>query len=245
MRAKFVSNLSNVQKFMAGTTRVEKRGALEASWQLVEGDPGLGKTKTLEWWSTQKSVVLLRAKSGWTLPWALRDLVTELGVRPEGRSEQLFNQAMQGVARQHMPIIVDEIEHTFKDRRVIEMLRDISDLTCTPIIIGGMSGVSKSLKRFDQIYSRIADVTVFDFCTLEDVATCCAELCEGTEIADDLVAQIHVRTSGRLREIMNAIAEVERHGRKHGKKIMTVADMPLTALTNDGRARSVAARRSA
>ena len=245
MRAKFVSNLSNVQKFMAGTTRVEKRGALEASWQLVEGDPGLGKSRTLEWWATQKDVVLLRAKSSWTPSWALRDLLTELGLRPDGRHEQLFNTALAAIARQRKPIIVDEIQHCLKDKRVVEVFRDISDMTLTPVIIGGHLGISRTLKRFDQIYSRIADVTVFDYCTLEDVAICCTELCEGIEIAEDLVAQIHLRTSGRLREMMNAIAEVERFGRKHGKKIMAAADIPLTSLTNDGKARSAAVRLSA
>lgn len=242
MRAKFVQNLSNVQKFMVGTVRVEKRGAAEACWQLVEGNPGYGKTKTLEWWATQRNAAYLRAKSGWTLNWALRDLVTELGEKPYGRSENLFNQALQRIATSHKTVIVDEIDHALHDRRVIEMLRDLSDLTATPIVIGGHHGVSKSLARYEQIYSRIADVTFFQACTLDDVATACAELCDGTSIADDMVAQIHERTGGRLREIMNAIAEVERFGRKVGKKSVGAADMQLSLLTNDGRARGATHR---
>lgn len=245
MRAKFVEDLTNVQRFIAGTTRVEKRGAVEACWQLVEGDPGYGKTKALEWWATQHDAPYIRAKSGWTLNWALRDLVTELGEKPYGRSENLFNQALQRVARNQKPIIVDEIEHTLHDRRVIEMLRDISDLTATPIIIGGMSGVSKQLRRHEQIYSRIADVTIFEAATEKDVATCCAQLCEETTAAPDMIAEIHKRTGGRLREVMNAIAEVERFGRRHGKKEVSAAEMPLTLLTNDGRARATMPRRVA
>lgn len=238
MRAEFVSNLSNVQKFAAGVARVEKRGAIEACWHLAEGDPGLGKTRTLEWYGTQEDAVILRAKSGWTLHWALRDLVTELGERPASRSEHMFEQALQRVAREAKPIIVDEIEHTFHDRRVIEMLRDLSDLTALPIIIGGHSGVSKSLRRYEQIYSRIAVVTEFQYCTADDVAQVCDQLVEGTSIAPDLVALIHQRTGGRLREVMNAVAEAERVGRKRGLKEICAADMPVANLTNDGRARS-------
>lgn len=246
MRAKFVDELSNVKRFVAGTTRVERRGAVESCWQLVEGEPGYGKTKTLEWWATQHDAPYMRAKSGWTLNWALRDLVTELGEKPYGRSENLFNQALQRIARREgKPIIVDEIEHTLHDRRVIEMLRDLSDLTATPIIIGGMSGVSKSLRRYDQIYSRIADVTIFQACSEEDVAIVCAALCEDTTAAPDMIREIHSRTGGRLREVMNAIAEVERFGRKSGKDTVNAADMPLTLLTNDGRARSASPRRAA
>lgn len=238
MRAEFVSNLSNVQKFAAGVARVEKRGAIEACWHLAEGDPGLGKTKTLEWYATQEDAMLLRAKSGWTLHWALRDLVTELGERPAGRSEHMFEQVLQRVARELKPIIIDEVEHTFHDRRVIEMLRDLSDLTSVQVIIGGMSGVSKTLRRYEQIYSRIAVVTEFQYCSVEDVAAVCDQLVEGTSVAPDLAALIQQRTGGRLREVMNAVAEVERFGRKRGLKEVGAADMPVVNLTNDGRARA-------
>lgn len=238
MRAEFVSTISNVERFTAGVARVEKRGAAEACWQLAEGDPGLGKSETLQWYAAQKEACLLRAKSGWTLHWALRDLVTELGERPEGRSEQMFEQALNRVARSAArPIIVDEIEHAMRDKRVIEMLRDLSDLTNVPIIIGGMSGVAKILRRYEQIYSRIAVVTEFQYATVADVAEVCKQLVEGTTIGDDLVAAIHERTAGRLREVMNAIAEAERFGRKRGLKEIGVADMPLVSLTNDGRSR--------
>jgi hypothetical protein len=245
MRAVFVNKLSNVQKFMAGTIRVEQRGAVEACWHLAEGDPGKGKSRTLEYWATQHDAVLLRAKSGWTLNWALRDLVTELGETPSRRSEQLFHQAMMRIARGGKPIVVDEIDHALHDRRVIEMLRDISDLTATPIIIAGMSGVGRALRRYEQIYSRIAVVTTFEDCTLEDVALICTELCE-VDVEETLAATIHERTAGRLREIMNAVKEVERHGKKRGLQRVTAAEMPLALLTNDGRPRgAIQARRRA
>lgn len=238
MRAVFVSNLTNVKRFQNGITRVEKRGAVEACWQLVEGEPGLGKSRTLAWYASHNDVTFLRAKSGWTLAWALRDLVGALGESPKGRSEHLFNVALQRIAKEGRTIIVDEIEHCLQDRRVIEMLRDISDLTATPIIIGGMSGVSRALRRYEQIYSRIADVTEFGACSVDDVAEICSQIMEETSASSSMIETIHQRTGGSLREIMKAVAEVERFGRKQGLEVVNETQIPLTSLTNDGRARS-------
>ncbi|WOF75344.1 ATP-binding protein [Parvibaculaceae bacterium PLY_AMNH_Bact1] len=248
MRPIFVKNLTNVERFLAGIQRVAQRGAPEACWQLVMGSPGLGKTKTLEWWATQNDDhVYLRAKSGWRLNWALRDLVTELGEMPANRSEKLFEQALRGLAGSGRNVVVDEIEHAMHDTKVIEMLRDISDLTETHIIIGGMTGVDKKLKRYQQIYSRITDVMRFEMCTVKDVHRVCESLAEASsgvplKIEDDLVNAIHARTEGRLRSVLNAVKEVERHARKGGLKSIAATDMQLSLLTNDGKARTTAKR---
>jgi len=248
MRPLFVQDLTNVKRFLAGIQRVSKRGAPEACWQLVMGAPGLGKTKTLEWWATQQAEhVYLRAKSGWTLHWALTDLVTELGEKPAYRSDKLFEQAMKRLAGSGRDIVVDEIEHTMRDTKVIEMLRDISDLSGTHIIIGGMTGVDRQLKRHEQVYSRIADVTTFEMCTDKDVETLCNKLAERSKgvalnIEQDLMVEIRARTGGRLREVMNAVAEVERHARKNSLEAISLSQMDISLLTNDGKARSLRVR---
>lgn len=237
MRKHFVQELSSVAKFMAGTGRIIKRSAVEANWQLVEGRPGFGKTRSLEWWSVQKNAVYVRARSKWTPNWALKDILGLLGVEPNGNSHSaMYNQVSELLAAKgpDVPLIVDEIEHAFKGD-VIELLRDISDVTNTPIVIGGMEGVSRKLKRYQQVYSRIADVTFFGPATEKDAQTLCAELCE-VGVEDELAEIVRKRNDGSLRKMMNAIGEVERFGRKLRKDIVTAADMAghLHVLTNDG-----------
>jgi hypothetical protein len=235
MRAKFVS-VSNVDRFMAGRDKVARRGAPEASWHLVMGEPGYGKSRTLTWHKIQTRSVVLRAKSGWTLNWALRDLVTDLGLLPERSREKLYEQAVTACAIQQRDIIIDEIEHALRHGEIIEAFRDLSDEVEVPIIIGGMKGVDKRLKRYPQIYSRIAAVTEFRKCTVDDVRLCCDELCE-VKTADDLIPLIHSHTAGRLREVLNYIAEVERIGKRTGNAV-TAADLNGRILTNDGKPRS-------
>lgn len=236
MKAIFVENVTNVSRFLAGRDAVERRGAPEASWHLVMGKPGFGKTGTMTWHSLQSNTILLRAKAGWTLNWALRDLVSELGLQPERSKERLYDQAITACAIQQRHIIVDEIEHALPDRKIIEAFRDISDEVLVPIIIGGMSGVDRRLKHYEQIYSRIACVTEFQACTVEDIQKCCDGLLE-IDVADDIAPLILQHTAGRLREVINYLAELERRGKKLGGSI-SAADLAGKILTNDGQSRS-------
>lgn len=237
MRNRFVQT-SNITAFMAGVERVKARGAIEASWQLLEGVPGLGKSRALTWWASKNEFPFVRAKKGWTVNWALRDLMSQLGEPPARSTEVMLNAAIASITASGQTLIVDEIEHAMAGG-IIEVLRDISDFADSPIIIGGMHGVGARLKRYPQIYSRISDVTVFKPATLADVRLCCDELAE-VPFADDLVKAIHVQTGGRFREVMNAIAFAERAGRR-AQGPVTLEHISAKELTNDRRPEARAA----
>ena len=209
----------NVEAFLNGITTVEDRGAPEASWMLVEGLAGVGKTKTLEWFATQHDAIHLRCKASYTAHWFLRELVTELGVQPKRKTEDLFNQAIGILARSARAIIIDEIEHALKDTKVLETIRDISDLTEVLVVVAGMEGVRSKLARFPQISSRISDVVEFLPPSVQDVRILCDTICE-VAVADDLVNEIHRQSGGRMRLVLNAIKKVEQHGlRNKGKTV--------------------------
>lgn len=243
MRKIFVEGVSNVQRFLSDVRRVEERGAEEASWQLVEGDAGLGKTHTLHWWRVQKNAVYVRLKSKTTVRWLLRDLVQALDEDPRHSIEALFNQVVPLVALQQRPIIIDEIDHGLHDARVIEALRDITDFTFTPLIIGGYRGIDNRIKAYGQIHSRITSVTTFEQATLADVQVMFNSLCE-VPFADDVPERVLARSNGYLREIKNSIAAVERIG-KRTRSTVTLDELPDKALTNDGRTRLATGQRRA
>lgn len=240
MRPEFLKDTDNVSRFLAGVQRVKQSGASEACWHLVEGDPGYGKSRTLLWWSVREQDVLLRAKSGWTLHWALKELVTALGYQPTGRTDALFQTALGALAGSKRGIHVDEIDHTLRDTRVLEMLRDISDLTGTHITVAGHTGVGNSLRRHAQVYSRISNVTVFGPCDVHDVRKICDGLAEASKgqklhLKDDLVGEIHRRTGGRLRDVKKALANVERVASKLGLAEIGLHEVPVEVLTSDGK----------
>ena len=72
--------------------------------------------------------------------------------------------------------------------------------------------------------------------SLEDVGEFCKQLAE-VQIDVDLVGEIHRQSTGRVREILNAIATVEQTARRNGKPSATLQDMAGQVLTHDWQAR--------
>ena len=96
MKRKFVKT-RNAKGFMSALTKLEARGAEEACLMVVDGQPGLGKTATVQWWAVQNGAVFLRAKKEWSPRWMLRELLEELRVRPAYSFEQMYRQAIEAL----------------------------------------------------------------------------------------------------------------------------------------------------
>ncbi|MDO8837981.1 MAG: ATP-binding protein [Parvibaculum sp.] len=239
MRHEFLIDTKNVSRFLTGVKRVQESGAPEACWQLCQGEPGYGKTATLEWHATQGRHVYLRAKSSWTLRSMYQELTLAVGHQPHGKNSDMFHTILGALAGTGQKVLVDEVQHAMHDIRLIETLRDISDMTLTPIIIGGHSGLSARLRRYPQIFSRLSDVTEFGPATEADVRKMCDALAESAKneplaFENDLVAEITRRTQGCLRDVKKAIANAERVARKAGRASIALADVPVELLTSDG-----------
>lgn len=244
MRTRFVQT-SNVKAFLAALTSVESRAAREAGMLLVSGPAGHGKSRTAQWWAAMTDAVYVRAKAGMTPHWILTELVTELGFAPERSTEALFGQALTALATKPRAIVVDEVEHTLHDSRVLETVRDVSDLVENTVVLVGMERVHARIKRHAQISSRIARVVQFRAASVEDVALCCREMAE-VDVADDLVKEVHAQTQGRLRLVVNAVALIETHAKRNRMAEVSLRDVAGQVLVHDwqsGRNVAVAARR--
>lgn len=237
---------SNYERFRTGVTAVENRGAAEASLMLVVGEPGFSKSVIVERWAVEKKAVYLRAKVEWTPSRFLGELAESLAVDTGGKTKEVFGRVISAIGRNQTPIVVDEVQHTLANRaRVLEAIRDISDLTETLVVlVAGEERVLPKIARFPQIRSRIAKVVEFMPATVDDIARCCAELA-GVEVARDLVEEIHRQTDGRMRDAINAIARIEQAAKRNGQKKVNAADFAGKALVEDWQARRPAGRRGA
>ena len=61
MKNEFV-NTANVKNFLKGMTALSMRGAREACLMVIDGKPGLGKTRALSFWACRNDCVFVRAK---------------------------------------------------------------------------------------------------------------------------------------------------------------------------------------
>lgn len=233
MYNKFVRT-ANVLKFLAGYTALQKRGAEESCIMLVAGQAGLGKTRTIRWWAAQPDVdaVYIRATSGITQHWILAEIVREMGETPHRYIEYCFAQALKLVALQRRPIIIDEGEHCLHDPKVLESVRDLSDLTEVPVILVGYQEIKSKLARYPQISSRISALVEFKPLEAPQVKTICTELCE-IAITDDAHQRIYKETKGYTRGLKECISTIEAHAERNNLKTVTAADLTGVNLMSD------------
>lgn len=228
---------SNYERFRTGISVVENRGAAEASLMLVTGESGYGKSETVDQWAIQSGAAYLRAKEGWTPPYFMAELAEHLKIDTRGRAKDMFGRISGFIGMQQIPLVIDEVDHCLRNNaRVLEAVRDLSDLTEVLVILVGMEQVQAKIARHAQISSRISKVVEFQPTTIEDVVLSCKQLAE-VEILPELVAEIHRQSSGRMREIMNAIRNCERTAQRNGIDKIGLPEMAGQSLTHDWQAR--------
>lgn len=236
MKKQFVKT-ENYERFRTGITAVENRGAAEASLMLVTAEAGFGKSTTVDHWAIQSGAAYVRAKEGWTPAWFKSELAENLKIDTRGRPKDVFARIAGYIGSNQIPIVIDEVEHCLENNAaVLEAVRDLSDLTEVLVILVGMDQVQARIARHRQISSRIARVVEFQPASINDVLVTCKQLAE-VEIADDLIAQIHRDSGGRMRDIMNAIATIENTAKRNGATQVTLADMAGQSLTHDWQSR--------
>lgn len=244
MRAKFVET-SNVKRFLGALSALEARGAEEACLMVVDGAPGLGKTTTLKHWVAQTGSVYLRAKKEWTPSWFINELLESLRVHPPHAFQRKYAKALEelgqrqsnaAMERRQFGLVIDEADHVSSRSAILETIRDLSDMIEMPTILVGMGRVNDHLSRFPQVASRVSQKVRFEKADLADITALIRERCE-VPVAKDLVEFVLKVSQGYNREVLEAIANIERFGLRFepGENGITLEDMAGQVIVNDRR----------
>lgn len=241
MKPVFVKT-ENVQKLMVGLSALERRGAGEACLMVIDGLPGLGKSRALSWFAAQNDCPFVRAKKEWTPNWMLAELLAALNIaHPPHGFEKRFALCLETLAAradaaaragENFAVIVDEVDYIARSDKMLSSLRDLSDFLEIPFLLVGMGKVRHGLKHFPQVTSRIGQYVEFKPLTRDDVAGMVNGLCDVT-VQADLIALIHDYSKGFVREIKEAIASVERVAHRNGLREAGCMEMAGQVLMND------------
>ena len=239
MRKQFVKT-ENYSRFTSGIQAVEQRGAAEAGMMLVHGAPGFGKSHIVGHWAVETRAAFLRANVDWTPKYFLVELakVEAVKVDPTGTAQQLFSRLVERFGEAQIPIVIDEAEFALhQGAAALEKVRDLSDRAETTVVLIGMESIQQTIARYKQIASRIAQVVDFKPSTLADVEQACRQLAE-VSMTPALMAEVHRLSGGRMREVLNVIAAVERIAAINGQSAVDVADLEGAALSFDWQTRT-------
>ena len=240
MRSNFIQT-KNTQRFLDGMGKLEKRGASEACFMVIDGKPGLGKTRTLNSWATKNNCIFIRAKKQWTPNWMLSELLDALHIDPNHMFKKMFTQAIKALDSRYvqaqrdggnLAIIVDEADHISRKLDLLETLRDLTDHLEIPVILVGMGKVRDNLTKAPQIASRVGQYVQFTPLDFDD----CKLFINGiSEIpADDSLIGFTERHSlGFSREMKEAVVNIEKFGKRNGLELVSLKDMRGELLMND------------
>jgi len=234
MKNTFVET-GNVRRFLSALSALDARGAQEACLIVVDGEPGLGKTTTLKHWVAQNNCIYLRAKKEWKPGWFANELLDSIRAEQPHSFEKKYAKCLQELAmrqntalmeRRTFGLVIDEADHISSKSAILETIRDISDMIELPTILVGMGKVNEHLKRFPQVLSRVSQKVKFDRLDVADVRRLVAGRCE-VAVAEDLVRFVHHASGGYNREVLEAIASIERFGLRFdaGDDGVTMRDM--------------------
>ena len=242
MKNAFVET-ENVRRFQQALSALERRGAREACLMVNDGLPGLGKTTALHRWATQTGAIFVRAKKEWTPSWFLNDLLAQFRISPPHSYQKRYAAALEAmlqaqtacvVQKKTFAVVIDEADHISRNSRIMESIRDFSDMGDIVFILVGMGKIRDNLTAFPQVASRIGQYVRFEQATREDVAAFFNVRCE-VPVADDVIDFTHRVTNGFNREILEAMATVERVGRRNGGKPVDLGQLAGQPLVNDRR----------
>lgn len=213
MKKGFVKT-ENFKRLAEAQKNVERRGAREAGLVLIKGHYGIGKSELTERWAADSGWVFVRAKETWTVRGLLDELADKMGVSRAGNAKEVQARIIGRLAIDMVPMIIDEADFLLKGKgsrttaNMLEAVRDITDLTGSTCFLVGMENFPAKVAVHGHIASRVAKVVELLPLSLQDVKATIAAKAEIT-IDDELVAEIHKQAAGRMRLVLNAIANVE------------------------------------
>ena len=225
---------SNHERFMSGLSAMKQRGASEACIMLLIGDPGTGKSCTVDHWGSEQQAIYIEGMPGMSLSFVWDYLSDQTGVKGQSKFDK-FKLMVDYFKRTRQPIILDEAQHGFPNKaECIETLRRIAEQAGSILILVAHTSEQHRFgeHRLAHIATRISNVTELKPACLDDAALYIKELCE--IVCDEAVAGIvHEQSRGRFRLMANAVITLERIGAKLGKASLTAADVKGYRLCED------------
>mgnify|MGYP002625263599 CR=1 FL=1 len=207
MNTKTFVKTKNVKKFVSLMDRLKKLPPNIPKLALVYGSHGLGKTQTLIWWATKNDAIYIRANNDITQNGLLKEILLDLSIRPFHSMQDNLDEIVKQLKTDPKIIIVDEVDYLFS-RNAIEILRDIQDLTATPIVLSGMGNVDIKIARYKHFEDRIYKKLKFEHYDESDIQEILTEMTD-LRFTPDAIKYLATRTN-QFRKIVQTLDELEK-----------------------------------
>lgn len=198
---------------------------------LVYGPTGYGKTTGCTWLVNQVRGVYVRAMSLWSPKTMLEAIGRELDLDTQRLTlAGMVDRIVQRLAETGRPLFIDEADYIVESKRLVDTLRDIHDMSTSPVILIGMTGIDRRLRSHPQLTGRMAQWVEFHGLDASDVSMLASGLCEikvEQDILDDLSRRASPAGGGaEVRRVVVGLGNVEQYARRRGMTAIALADLP-------------------
>lgn len=233
----------NYQTLVATVTQMEQRGAREASFILVLGEPTLGKSAAVSRIAIDLGAAVFRCKETWT-PRALLDEMAEVfKLDKRGRNQEVQARIIRHLARARTLLVFDEIQHIAKGTAsAMECIRDITDMTeVIAILVAGTEEVETQISRHPQIASRIGATVQFTRLNETDYMSLVKQK-STVELDKPLLVRLYTESAGKARLVLNGLGQIERVAKANNATRATAEMLEGIVLCEEWQARRAGRR---
>lgn len=196
------TNVRNFSVMMTNLSASRGEGRLAA----VHSRAGRGKTVTTQHWAAANNAVYLRMQTVWRTSelYFLQGLCLETGVEgaPPHRKAPAFAAVVDRLLAEPRTVFLDEIEKL--PAFMLDVVRDLSDLSAAPFVLIGEEELCPAMKRNRRVWSRTYQQLEFKPIEIKDVIIYANELA-GIKIAPDAAQVFHRASDGDFRIVRRDI----------------------------------------
>ena len=217
MRSDAFIETKNVTELRRAVSEAREAGIGVPAMVMAYGEAGTGKTKAAKESFTDLGGVFMRAFEGMTLAAFMQDLCFEIcGSRPHG-TNRCRTEIMKALKDNATPIFVDEIDRS--PITFFETLRDIHDVTGSPVIFIGEMGLPTRVSARNRINDRIPESFRIQFRPIErnDIMAFARKAAD-LSLSPEACAFLSESTRGNFRKEHNAVQTLERAARANSVK---------------------------
>lgn len=230
MRKKIVET-SNVSVLLRALESLSARSTGEEGMALFYGPPGAGKTTALAYAQQRTQAIMLRARSTWSITSMLGQLLRELGLCETGSRDTRLDRVAECLQQHPRPVLVDEVDYALRHPELLDVLRDIYDLSQAPVVLVGMQDAPRVLRSHPRMARHRRRVTRWVEASpiaLDELKRIAEELCE-VMVEERLLARLHKETRGNMGLAVVGLGVIERTGKANDQS--KVSDLMMRGVS--------------
>ncbi|CUR45518.1 DNA transposition protein [Alloalcanivorax xenomutans] len=182
------------------------------------GPSGYGKTIAASFVATSYRAYYVECKSTWTKKAILLAILKEMGVVPMPTIYQMVDQIAEQLMLSQRPLLIDEMDHIV-EKKAVELIRDIYEISNTPILMVGEEHFPAKLKRWERFHNRMLvwqQAQPSDLSDARELAHLYVTEPDGIEIADDLLDEVLRQSRGAARRIVVNLELIRKQALRRG-----------------------------